>query len=101
MDIGTGSRKQDIYQLKGIVVHSGTAFAGHYYSYIQVAPCNIARDACHVRRALLQVADVVYNLCALGCRNHLMGDPVGRQGMFVHSGRRRPESDCASTKLTL
>lgn len=25
------------YSLKGIVVHSGTAFAGHYYSYIKVA----------------------------------------------------------------
>lgn len=24
------------YQLKGIVVHSGSAFAGHYYSYIKV-----------------------------------------------------------------
>ena len=32
-----GGRRQDMYQLKGIVVHSGTAFAGHYYSYIQVA----------------------------------------------------------------
>ena len=32
---GSGMR-QDMYQLKGIVVHSGTAFAGHYYSYIQV-----------------------------------------------------------------
>ena len=29
------------YSLKGIVVHSGTAFAGHYYSFIQVgtSPC--------------------------------------------------------------
>ena len=26
------------YYLKGIVVHSGTAFAGHYYSYIKVRP---------------------------------------------------------------
>lgn len=25
------------YHLKGIVVHSGTAFAGHYYSYIKVS----------------------------------------------------------------
>ena len=24
------------YSLKGVVVHSGTAFAGHYYSYIKV-----------------------------------------------------------------
>jgi len=27
--------EQQMYQLKGVVVHSGTAFAGHYYSYIQ------------------------------------------------------------------
>ena len=26
------------YELKGVVVHSGTAFAGHYYSYIKVRP---------------------------------------------------------------
>ena len=26
------------YYLKGIVVHSGTAFAGHYYSYIKARP---------------------------------------------------------------
>lgn len=24
------------YHLAGVVVHSGTAFAGHYYSYIKV-----------------------------------------------------------------
>ena len=30
------SRTTYVYQLKGIVVHSGTAFAGHYYSYIKV-----------------------------------------------------------------
>lgn len=28
--------KQYQYSLKGIVVHSGSAFAGHYYSYIKV-----------------------------------------------------------------
>ena len=26
------------YELRGIVVHSGTANAGHYYSYIKVCP---------------------------------------------------------------
>lgn len=26
------------YELRGVVVHSGTAFAGHYYSYIKVLP---------------------------------------------------------------
>ena len=30
-------RAQCQYQLKGVVVHSGTAFAGHYYSYIKVS----------------------------------------------------------------
>ena len=35
------SRTTYVYQLKGIVVHSGTAFAGHYYSYIKVIlPCS-------------------------------------------------------------
>ncbi len=29
-------QQQYQYHLKGIVVHSGTAFAGHYYSYIKV-----------------------------------------------------------------
>jgi len=33
-----GGRPTYIYQLKGIVVHSGTAFAGHYYSYIKARP---------------------------------------------------------------
>ena len=32
------SRTTYVYQLKGIVVHSGTAFAGHYYSYIKAHP---------------------------------------------------------------
>ena len=31
------NRQQYQYHLKGIVVHSGTAFAGHYYSYIKVS----------------------------------------------------------------
>lgn len=30
------------YSLKGIVVHSGTAFAGHYYSFIQVRPHSVS-----------------------------------------------------------
>ena len=29
---------QYMYQLKGVVVHSGTANVGHYYSYIKVGP---------------------------------------------------------------
>ena len=39
MDVSDASdafRAQCQYQLKGVVVHSGTAFAGHYYSYIKV-----------------------------------------------------------------
>ena len=32
----TPSQVQYEYELKGVVVHSGTAFAGHYYSYIKV-----------------------------------------------------------------
>lgn len=32
--------KQYQYTLKGIVVHSGSAFAGHYYSYIKVCQQN-------------------------------------------------------------
>ena len=30
------SQGQYEFELKGVVVHSGTAFAGHYYSYIKV-----------------------------------------------------------------
>ena len=47
---------QYMYQLKGVVVHSGTANVGHYYSYIKVrpllsvAPCmqalSASSDAC-------------------------------------------------------
>ncbi len=41
------------YFLKGIVVHSGTAFAGHYYSYIKARPCScicMAHDCQQMRR---------------------------------------------------
>ena len=31
---------QYMYQLKGVVVHSGTANVGHYYSYIKVRQCS-------------------------------------------------------------
>ena len=31
----THTHGQYQYELKGVVVHSGTAFAGHYYSYIK------------------------------------------------------------------
>ncbi|KAL3156421.1 hypothetical protein ABBQ38_000732 [Trebouxia sp. C0009 RCD-2024] len=34
----TLSQGQYEYELKGVVVHSGTAFAGHYYSYIKARP---------------------------------------------------------------
>lgn len=35
-DTNVHSKGQYDYELKGVVVHSGTAFAGHYYSYIKV-----------------------------------------------------------------
>ena len=31
-------RSSYLYELQGVVVHSGTAFAGHYYSYIKERP---------------------------------------------------------------
>ena len=34
------------YTLKGIVVHSGTAFAGHYYSYIKVGAWPLRSAGC-------------------------------------------------------
>lgn len=37
-DVDTKSRNCYLYELKGIVVHSGTAFAGHYYSFIKERP---------------------------------------------------------------
>ena len=30
-----GSRQEDLYELVGVVVHSGSASAGHYYSFIR------------------------------------------------------------------
>lgn len=33
---------QYLYQLKGVVVHSGTANVGHYYSYIKVSRIRIS-----------------------------------------------------------
>lgn len=38
--VGIGGRPRNhyLYELKGIVVHSGTAFAGHYYSFIKERP---------------------------------------------------------------
>ncbi|GFR40524.1 hypothetical protein Agub_g1093, partial [Astrephomene gubernaculifera] len=35
---GGRPRSSYLYELKGIVVHSGTAFAGHYYSFIKERP---------------------------------------------------------------
>ncbi|GIL73346.1 hypothetical protein Vretifemale_3533 [Volvox reticuliferus] len=37
-DAGARPRNCYLYELKGIVVHSGTAFAGHYYSFIKERP---------------------------------------------------------------
>lgn len=33
------SRSTYLYELSGVVVHSGSAFVGHYYSYIKERPC--------------------------------------------------------------
>lgn len=43
------------YYLKGIVVHSGTAFAGHYYSYIKERPyvANGGQVKQHMNKILL------------------------------------------------
>lgn len=40
------------YTLKGIVVHSGTAFAGHYYSYIKVGRLLLVLMRCSSGHAL-------------------------------------------------
>ena len=34
-----GPNEQKLYELVGIVVHSGQASAGHYYSFIKVKRC--------------------------------------------------------------
>ena len=39
-DTSVHSQGQYEFELKGVVVHSGTAFAGHYYSYIKVGRTN-------------------------------------------------------------
>ena len=36
----TESPKPDIFALVGVLVHTGTAESGHYYSYIQERPCS-------------------------------------------------------------
>lgn len=36
---GSPPRSTYLYELSGVVVHSGSAFAGHYYSYIRERPC--------------------------------------------------------------
>ena len=48
---------QYMYQLKGVVVHSGTANVGHYYSYIKVGQhswfsCIQSMGHCYVPRHL-------------------------------------------------
>jgi hypothetical protein len=42
-------RERYVYGLKGVVVHSGTAFAGHYYSYVQERPRAAAQPGGQVR----------------------------------------------------
>ncbi|KAM0334256.1 hypothetical protein ACHAQA_001278 [Verticillium albo-atrum] len=38
------SREEDIFELVGVLVHSGTAESGHYYSYIRERPSNAERE---------------------------------------------------------
>ncbi|EFJ41722.1 hypothetical protein VOLCADRAFT_68008 [Volvox carteri f. nagariensis] len=44
-DGATRPRNCYLYELKGIVVHSGTAFAGHYYSFIKERPRVVAEGS--------------------------------------------------------
>lgn len=56
------------YELKGVVVHSGTAFAGHYYSYIKV--CLSFTSACSSCNAMLSGA-IRHQSCKLAIRTSL------------------------------
>lgn len=38
IDSTAHSMTEEMYDLAGVVVHSGTAFAGHYFSYIRQRP---------------------------------------------------------------
>lgn len=38
----------DVFNLVGVLVHSGTAESGHYYSYIRERPANPSRGSCWV-----------------------------------------------------
>lgn len=47
---GRRDRAHYRYRLCGVVVHSGSAFAGHYYSYIRVgvpASCQLPASSLH------------------------------------------------------
>ena len=43
---GSPARSTYLYELSGVVVHSGSAFAGHYYSYIRERPCVVEKGVC-------------------------------------------------------
>ena len=52
------------YYLKGIVVHSGTAFAGHYYSYIKVEiPWPLASVPLHRVALLVSGRSLAMSVC--------------------------------------
>jgi hypothetical protein len=47
----TQPRSTFLYELKGIVVHSGSAFTGHYYSYIKERAGSCTAGVCACVRA--------------------------------------------------
>lgn len=42
---GSSGAVEDVFELVGILVHSGTAESGHYYSYIKERPRSAARES--------------------------------------------------------
>ena len=57
---------KSLYRLAGVVVHSGTAFAGHYYSMIRERDVPVGVD--------LNSADLTYEYPDLGNRWHIYDD---------------------------
>ncbi|RCI13809.1 hypothetical protein L249_8008 [Ophiocordyceps polyrhachis-furcata BCC 54312] len=45
LDQATSAAEEDLFELVGILVHSGTAESGHYYSYIKERPSSAGRES--------------------------------------------------------